>query len=141
MKKSNTVGTESARVCWESLEGWVRERVQDYVHLIKRSVHLLDVRGDQLPIDLHRDLDLHHNLLVKHHPPTAHAALIRRKRNCNYSIVPQGNGCTRVLRVVGHGIKDPYDPFHGHAPFGQRPQNAMPRLLNSASALLLPYFV
>ncbi|MFH1109101.1 MAG: transposase, partial [Planctomycetota bacterium] len=46
MKKSNTGRTESARVCWESLEGWVRERVQGYVQdLLQEEVTELLGRG------------------------------------------------------------------------------------------------
>jgi len=46
MKKSNRGGTESARVCWESLEGWVRERVQGYVQdLLQEEVTELLGRG------------------------------------------------------------------------------------------------
>jgi len=46
MKKSNRGGTESARVCWASLEGWVRERVQGYVQdLLQEEVTELLGRG------------------------------------------------------------------------------------------------
>jgi len=46
MKKSNRGETESARVCWESLEGWVRERVQGYVQdLLQEEVTELLGRG------------------------------------------------------------------------------------------------
>lgn len=46
MKKSNRGGTESARVCWAGLEGWVRERVQGYVQdLLQEEVAELLGRG------------------------------------------------------------------------------------------------
>jgi putative transposase len=46
MKKSNRGGTESARVCWAGLEGWVRERVQGYVQdLLQEEVTELLGRG------------------------------------------------------------------------------------------------
>src|SRR3990172_2787413 len=46
MKKSNTGRTESARVCWAGLEGWVRERVQGYVQdMLQEEVTELLGRG------------------------------------------------------------------------------------------------
>jgi len=46
MKKSNRGRTESARVCWAGLEGWVRERVQGYVQdLLQEEVTELLGRG------------------------------------------------------------------------------------------------
>src|SRR3989304_1346104 len=51
MKKSNTGGMESARVCWAGLEGWVRERVQGYVQelLLEENTQLLGRGKSQRP--------------------------------------------------------------------------------------------